>query len=102
LVKATDSGRFEASVLGLPACRAEAASRELALATLKTTLLQQVEGAEALVWQLPVNNVEKPPAWLTFAGIFKDNTDFAEIVEEIQAARNAGGDEAMDESEYRR
>lgn len=101
LVKSLESGQFEASVLELPAYRVEAASRERALDELKTTLLQQVQDTEALTWRLPVNHTEEP-AWLKFAGIFKNNADFAEIMKEIQAVRETWGDEDMDESEYLR
>jgi hypothetical protein len=102
LVKSLKSAHFEASVLELPAYRVEAESRESALATLKKTLLEQVQDAEALTWKLPVNQSEEQPSWLRFAGMFKNNADFAEIVEEIQAARDAWRDEAVDESEYLR
>lgn len=100
LVKELESGQFEASVLELPAYRVEAKSRELAIDSLKATLLEQVQDAEALAWRLPVNQSEKEPSWLKFAGMFKDNADFTEIVEEIRATRNVCGDEMMDESEY--
>jgi hypothetical protein len=49
---------------------------------------------------MPIRSANPP--WLKFAGIFEHNTDFAEIVDEIQAQRDAWGDEEMDESEYRR
>lgn len=101
LVKSLESGQFEATVLEIPAYRVEAESKELALNELKSALLQRVQNAEALTWQLPVNSTEHP-AWLKFAGVFKDNTDFAEIVKEIQEAREAWGDEEMDQSEYLR
>ncbi|BAS55598.1 hypothetical protein Q2T42_07725 [Leptolyngbya boryana CZ1] len=102
LIKSLESGQYEASVLELPAYRVEAASRELAIEALKTALLDHVKDAEAFTWQLPIYNSDENPAWLNFAGIFKDNADFAEIVEEIQAARESWGDEEMDESEYSR
>jgi hypothetical protein len=39
---------------------------------------------------------------MKFAGVFEGNADFAEIMDEIQADREAWGDEEMDESEYLR
>jgi predicted RNase H-like HicB family nuclease len=102
LVKSLESGQFEASVLELPAYRVEAESRELALAALKATLLKQIQDAETEAWQIPIQRSEESPPWLKYVGIFENNADFAEIVEEIQAARDAWGDEEMDESEYMR
>jgi hypothetical protein len=102
LIKSLESGQVEASVLELPAYRVEAESRELAIATLQRALLEKLQNTEALDWEIPVQRSQSSPAWLKFAGVFKDNADFAEIVEEIQAARDAWGDEAMDESEYMR
>ncbi len=102
LVKSLESGEFEASVLELPAYRVKAESRELAIGGLKDALLNQVKDAEALAWKLPVNQTDQEPSWLRFAGIFKDNTDFAEMMQQVQAAREAWGDEEMDEAEYRR
>lgn len=102
LVKSLESGQFEASVLEIPSYRVKAGSKELALDELKTTVLQQFQDAEALIWQLPIKPTEENPAWLKFAGIFENNADFAEIVKEIQAAREALGDEEIDESEYLR
>jgi hypothetical protein len=54
LVKLLESGQFEASLLGLPACRVEAESRELAIDGLKKTLLEQVQDAEVVSLQLPI------------------------------------------------
>jgi hypothetical protein len=42
------------------------------------------------------------PAWAKFAGIFRDNPMFDEVMESIQADRDAWGDEPMDVSEYQR
>ena len=101
LVKTMQSGQVEASVLELPAYRVEAESRESAIASLKTTLLDKIQDAEALSWQFPIKT-STFPAWMKFAGVFEGNADFAEITDEIQADREAWGDEEMDESEYLR
>jgi hypothetical protein len=101
LVKTMQSGQVEASVLELPAYRVEAESRESAIASLKTTLLDKIQDAEALSWQFPIRT-STPPSWMKFAGVFEGNADFAEIMDEIQADREVWGDEEMDESEYLR
>lgn len=101
LVKTMQSGKIEASVLELPAYSVEAESRESAIASLKTTLLDKIQDAEALSWQFPIKT-STAPGWMKFAGVFEGNADFAEIMDEIQADREAWGDEEMDESEYLR
>jgi hypothetical protein len=101
LVKTMQSGQVEASVLELPAYRVEADSRESAIASLKTTLLDKIQDAEALSWQFPIKT-STSPAWMKLAGFFEGNADFAEIMDEIQADRDDWGDEEMDESEYLR
>ncbi len=101
LVKTMQSGQVEASVLELPAYRVEAESRESAIASLKTTLLDKIQDAEVLSWQFPIK-ASASPGWMKFAGVFDGNADFADIMDEIQADRDAWGDEEMDESEYLR
>jgi hypothetical protein len=100
LVKTMPSGQIEASVLEMPSCRVQADSRDSAIAALKFNLAAEIQDVEVVNCQMPIRGA-KPP-WLKFAGIFEHNTDFAEIVDEIQAQRDAWGDEEMDESEYRR
>ncbi len=100
LIKTMPSGQVEASVLELPAYRVEAASKESAIADLKTKLRDRLQDAEVVNWQLPTQS--STPPWMQFAGMFAANADFAEIVEAIHAKREAWGDEAMDESEYLR
>jgi mRNA interferase RelE/StbE len=72
----------------------------VAIATLQSALLEKLQNTEALEWAVPIQTTEPSPAWLKFAGVFKYNPDFSEILEEIKAARDAWGDEMIDESEY--
>ncbi len=100
LVKTMPSGQVEASVLEIPSCRVQADSRDSAIEVLKFNLAEEIKDAEVVNYQMPIRDAQPP--WLKFAGIFEHNRDFAEIVEEIQAQRDAWGDEEMDESEYLR
>jgi hypothetical protein len=100
LVKTMPSGQIEASVLEIPSCRVQADSRDSAIESLRFNLAAEIQDAEVVTCQMPIRGA-KPP-WLKFAGIFENNPDFAEIVDEIQVRRDAWGDEEMDESEYRR
>jgi hypothetical protein len=100
LVKTMPSGQVEASVLEMPSCRVQADSRDSAIEALRFNLAAEIQYAEVVNCQMLIRGAK--PSWLKFAGIFEHNTDFAEIVDEIQAQRDAWGDEEMDESEYRR
>ena len=101
LVKSLESGQFEASVLGLPACRVEAESRELAIAALKNALLNQMKDAEVVSLNLPIEVAlpSKNP-WKGLFGVFRDDVYFKEVVELIQAEREALGDEEIDPAYY--
>ena len=110
LVKATGSGQFEASVLGLPVYRAEAASRELAIAALTNTVLNQIGDAEIVSLSLPISptrNVAKSMdlaspqhPWQALFGLFHDDVYFQEVMELIQVERDALGDEEIDPAYY--
>jgi hypothetical protein len=110
LVKSLESGQFEASVLELPAYRVEADSRELAIAGLKNALLNQVKNAEVVLLSLPISakrssegtavlSSDRNP-WKNLFGIFRDDVHFQEVVEIIQAERDALGDEDIDPAYY--
>ncbi|GAP94619.1 hypothetical protein [Leptolyngbya sp. NIES-2104] len=101
LVKSLESGQFEASALEMPAYRVEAESRESAINALKNVLLDQVKDVEVLSLRLPVPvspTVENP--WQKLFGIFQDDPYFDEVVEIIQAEREALGDEEIDPAYY--
>lgn len=101
LIRLLESGHFEASVLGLPACRVEAESRELAIADLKNALLNQIKDAEVVSLRLPIA-VSSPTenSWNNLFGIFRDDVYFEEVVELIQAERDALGDAEIDPGYY--
>ncbi len=101
LVKSLESGQYEASVLGLPAYRVEAASRELAIEGLRHALLNQVRDAEVVSLSLPIevtSSGENP--WKDLFGIFREDAYFQEVVEMIQADRETLGDEEIDPAYY--
>jgi hypothetical protein len=101
LVKTLESGQVAASVLELPGYRVEAASKEMAIEQLRTTLIDNFQDVEATPWQLPV---ELPaPAtnpWLRMFGAFKDDVYFDQVVDIIQAERDALGDDEIDPAYY--
>lgn len=101
LVKSLESGQYEASVLGLPAYRVEAASRELAIEELRKTFLNQVKDAEIVSLSLPIeSSVLSDNPWKDLFGIFKDDAYFQEVVDIIHAERESLGEEEIDPAYY--
>ena len=76
--------RYQATVLGLPSCSTEGATREEALRRLRTLLRKRLSKAEIV--QLELEDPEPDPM-LKFAGVFKDDPLFDEVEEEIRAYR---------------
>ncbi len=98
LLENLSSGQVSASIFEFPQCRVEAASREEAIAQIQTTFLERLKHIEALSWEIPIQALE--PAWMKFAGVFKDDPDFQEIMDGISAERNSDDDSEIDPSYY--
>ena len=78
-------GSYTATVLGWPDCTAQGATREEALTRLRQTLTRRLAQAEIVSMEL-----EHPPpghSWLKFAGMFKDNPLFDDVLAEVEAYR---------------
>ncbi len=97
LVKTLDSGQVEASVLEFPGYRIEAASRDVAIERLRSTLIDRLQDTELFPFEIPVN-LANP--WMKLFGLFKDDPYFDEVVNIIQAERAALGDEEIDAAYY--
>ena len=83
-----------ASVLELPNCSVEEPTDEQAIESLKKLITFRLEKIEVISLEIEIpqfQHIEKP--WMKFAGVFKDDPDFAEIVEELRAERNLMDDE---------
>jgi hypothetical protein len=101
LVKTLESGQVAASVLELPGYRVEAASKEIAIERLRTTLIDHLQDVEAMPWQLPVDL--PAPAnnpWVKMFGAFKDDVYFDQVMDIIIAERDALGDDEIDPAYY--
>jgi hypothetical protein len=100
------SGRFVASAIEFPAFRIEAATEAEAIGQLQQSLSEYVSHTKIMPWVMSVLPMTAAaigePAWAKFAGIFRDNPMFDEVMESIQTDRDAWGDEPMDVSEYQR
>jgi predicted RNase H-like HicB family nuclease len=99
------SGNFVASVLEFPSCREEAETKDGAITQLEAALVERMAHVEVRPWSIALptaNDQTDEPTWAKFAGIFKDNSMFDQVMEQIQADRDAWGDEEIDPSEYQR
>ena len=98
----THSGRTIASVLEMPRYQVEAKTRAEAIVALKNLLTGQLSQVEVIPLEFnsdQLSLVENP--WLKFAGVFKDDPDFAEIVAELRQEREADFDDSeIDPSAY--
>jgi hypothetical protein len=100
LVKTMPSGQVEASVLEIPSCRVQSDTRDSAIAALKSSLVTEMQDTEVLDWKLPLDRSPTPSAWQNMFGAFKNDTYFDEVMEIIQAERDALGDEEIDPAYY--
>jgi predicted RNase H-like HicB family nuclease len=98
LLETLASGQFAASVLEFPSCRVEAQTREEAITQIQTTFLERLKHIEAISWDVPVQASE--PAWMKFAGAFKDDPDFEGVMKSIRAERTKDDDSEVDPSYY--
>jgi hypothetical protein len=106
-LEAQASGRVAASVIEFPDCRVEAATREAAIAAIQA-FLEQLARSETISWDVPLlpnegmngsaRRADSP--WIKYAGMFKDDPDFAEIAAAIRAEREVEGDTEVDASVY--
>ena len=92
-------GNFAATIVEFPECQVEAATRDEAIALVKTTFLKQLPHIETIPWNIPL---QANAPWMRSAGIFQDNAAFEDVMNRVQAERDAWNDEEMDVSEYTR
>jgi predicted RNase H-like HicB family nuclease len=101
LLQEKEGGGAIASFLEIPAYRVEAATREQAIEALKQLMNQHLEKSEIIPLEISVPCTESPEnPWIKFAGIFKDDPDFAEIAEELRAERLSDDESKIDPSIY--
>ncbi|MDF5723025.1 MAG: hypothetical protein PUP91_21635 [Rhizonema sp. PD37] len=98
LVETLTSGMVAASIFEFPNCRVEAQTREEAISLIKTAFLERMAHIEAISWNVPI--LADQPTWMQFAGVFKDDSDFQEIMESLRAERNSDDDSEVDPLYY--
>lgn len=98
LIESLTSEQVAASIREFPDCRVKAATREEAIAQIQANFLARLKNMEAISWEVPTP--EQEPTWMKFAGVFKDDADFAAIMESIHAERSSDDDSEVDPSYY--
>jgi predicted RNase H-like HicB family nuclease len=85
LIEQTADGQSSATVLELPNCQVVATTPQEAIRQVRARLTQRLATAEIVSIQIPAPEPQNP--WIEFAGIFKDDPDFADIAEALRADR---------------
>jgi hypothetical protein len=66
-----------------------------------TLLIDQLQDVEAMPWQLPVDlSAPETNPWVKMFGAFKDDVYFDQVMDIIQAERDALGDDEIDPAYY--
>jgi predicted RNase H-like HicB family nuclease len=85
LIETPKSGGYRATAVGLPNCRAKGATREIALQNIRVLLTTRLSQSEIVTLKIDSPQVEHP--WMQFAGMFQDDPQFEEMLDDIQAYR---------------
>ena len=64
------------------------------IAKIQATFLKRLKKMEVISSNVPISASE--PTWMKFAGIFKDDADFAEIMESIRAEPTSDDESEID------
>lgn len=94
LIEAQQEGGYQATLLSMPGFQASGATREEALQNLRQVLKARLEKADIV--SLEIDNPQYEHPWIKFAGMYKDNPLFGEVLENIEAERRKM-DEEMEE-----
>ena len=89
-----NDGRFKASTSRPVATETEGASREEALERLRALAATRIARGELVQVSLPNGDAAHP--WMKFAGVWKDNPEFDQFVQNVAEHRRA-----IDEPESR-
>jgi hypothetical protein len=95
------SGQIAASILEFPNCRVEATTKEAAIAQIRhdaVALLNRIEFMPLYISSDELNRSASP--WIKYAGMFKNDPDFAEIAVAMRAEREVDDDSEVDPSIY--
>jgi predicted RNase H-like HicB family nuclease len=80
-----EQGNYKAMVLGLPDCQTRGKTREAALVSLRQLLEARLENAELV--SLDIERPQSDNPWIKLAGKYKDDPQFDQMLDSIQAYR---------------
>ncbi|CAD0227327.1 hypothetical protein [Planktothrix agardhii] len=85
-IKQLKNGKYQTFVLKYPSLKASGNSREKAIKKLSRRLQAFFKDTEIIQLEIEVPKTEHP--WLKYAGMFKDDPQFDQVLEAIQDYRN--------------
>ncbi|MEA5599070.1 hypothetical protein [Rivularia sp. UHCC 0363] len=88
IVKQDQNGKTIATVLGLPELQVEASDKVTALAQLKQQIDTHLAGAEIISLPIKLPSHEQKNPWIEMAGVFKDDSQFEQMLEAIENYRH--------------
>lgn len=95
VLEKTEQGQSRASVLGLSDCVVEAATDEEAIEKVQKAVIERLAHARVIEVEIPLSQPSQTrKSWMKYAGVFKDDPDFAEIAERLRAERREEDDSA--------
>ncbi len=86
ILKQEKEGVYQATVWGLADCQATGATKEAALKSINEILTARLDNTEVIVQKIPLLKLENP--WMEWAGMYKDNPLFNDMIAEIESYRN--------------
>lgn len=87
LIESTTDGLTTATVLEVPDCQIQDETKQGAVEKVQVLLQKRLAKAEIIKIPAPIQPVTSENPLMKFAGIFKDDPDFMEIMKEIRAER---------------
>ncbi|BCL35800.1 type II toxin-antitoxin system HicB family antitoxin [Nostoc sp. MS1] len=85
LIENEQDGTVSATVIGIADCKSSGATEEEAIEKLKPLLQERLQRAKIVTLEIEPPQTEHP--WMKFAGMFKDDPLFDEVLENIEANR---------------
>ena len=88
LLKQEKEGVYKATVWGLEDCQATGETKEAALTTINQILKTRLENTEIIVQKVALPQLKNP--WIKWAGMYKDNPLFNDMLGEIDKLSERG------------
>ncbi|MDJ0619509.1 MAG: type II toxin-antitoxin system HicB family antitoxin [Calothrix sp. MO_192.B10] len=86
LIEAKEGG-YQATVWGLPDCQVFATTKEEAINNLQELVNTRLQNVEIVTQEIEIEMPKKEHPWMKFAGMFKDDPMFDEVLADIEEYR---------------